>query len=231
MVRSWAVPCLTPSSSALQNQVSQVLGVRPALRVEKHAKKDVLAIRVEPTTIPTPCRGRYLVRVGTTNRDMTPDQVGRRLMERLGQTWDEIPTEFKVDAIDRAVFRRFVRAAQTRLPQLSPKDSPARVLQNLRLLRGGALTKGAVLLFGSFPQQACTTAQIHLGRFKGTIILDNRFITGTLWEQLDSTMDAIRGYLQVRQEVRSTGPRSRAFNDTTSGSSPSTLCAKPSLTP
>ncbi len=40
----------------------------------------------------------------------------------------------------------------------------------------------------------------------GSDILDNRFLDGTLWEQLDATMDALRGYLQVRQEIRSTAP-------------------------
>ena len=190
----------------IANQITQVLGLRPVVRTEKHAKKPVLAIHVEPTTIPTPCRGRYFVRVGTTNRDMTPDQVGRLLMQRLGKTWDEIPTEFQIDAIDLDAFRRFVRAAQPRLPKLTENDSPAQVLQNLKLLHAGFLTKGAVLLFGSSPQEVCTMAQIHLGRFKGTVILDNRFVTGTLWQQLDAAMDAIRGYLQVRQEVRSTGP-------------------------
>src|SRR5512143_3294342 len=40
------------------NQVVQTLGLRPRVRVEKRGRTDVLVLQVEPTTIPTPCRGR-----------------------------------------------------------------------------------------------------------------------------------------------------------------------------
>lgn len=188
------------------NQVVQTLGLRPRVRVEKLARKDVLAIQVEPTTIPTPCRGRYLTRVGTTNRDMTPDQVGRRLMEQLGESWDALSSKLNLKDLDNEAFHRFARIAQGRLPKLSPKDPPKRALENLDLLSDGFLTKGAVLLFGKRPRQACASARLQMGRFKGEVILDNRFLDGTLWEQLDAAMDALRGYLQVKQEVRSTAP-------------------------
>jgi len=188
------------------NQVVQTLGLRPRVRVEKRGRANVLVLQVEPTTIPTPCRGRYFTRVGTTNRDMTPDQVGRRLMRQLGESWDGLPSKVTLKDLNTAAFRRFARMAQGRLPKLSPSDSPKRALENLELLSDGFLTKGAVLLFGRRPRQACSSARLQIGRFKGEVILDNRFLDGTLWEQLDATMDALRGYLQVRQEIRSTGP-------------------------
>ena len=188
------------------NQIVQTLGLRPRVRVEKLARKNVLAIHVEPTTIPTPCRGRYFTRVGTTNRDMTPDQVGRRLMVQLGESWDALPSRLTLKDLDNEAFRRFARIAQGRLPKLSPKDPPKRVLENLDLVSDGFLTKGAVLLLGKRPRQACSSARVQIGRFKREVILDNRFVDGTLWEQLDATMDALRGYLQVRQEIRSTAP-------------------------
>ncbi len=188
------------------NQVVQALGLRPRLRVEKRGRANVLVLQVEPTTIPTPCRGRYFTRVGTTNRDMTPDQVGRRLMDQLGESWDGLPSKVTIKDLKNTAFRRFAQIAQRRLPRLSPKDPPKRAMENLDLLSDGFLTKGAVLLFGKRPRQACSSARLQVGRFKGEVILDNRFLDGTLWEQLDATMDALRGYLQVRQEVRSTAP-------------------------
>ncbi len=188
------------------NQVVQTLGLRPRVRVEKRGRTNVLVLQVDPTTIPTPCRGRYLTRVGTTNRDMTPDQVGRRLMEQLGESWDGLPSRVTLRGLNNAAFRRFARIAQGRLPRLSPKDPPKRALENLDLVSDSFLTKGAVLLFGKRPRQACSSARLQIGRFKGEVILDNRFLDGTLWEQLEATMDALRGYLQVRQEIRSTAP-------------------------
>jgi len=81
-----------------------------------------------------------------------------------------------------------------------------RALENLDLVSDGFLRKGAVLLFGKRPRQACSSARRQIGRFKGEVILDNRFLDGTLWEPLEATMDALRGYLQVREEIRSIAP-------------------------
>lgn len=60
---------------AIANRVSDTLGIRPRIRTERRRGKRVLAIRVEPNVIPVPCRGRYLVRVGTVNREMAPERV------------------------------------------------------------------------------------------------------------------------------------------------------------
>lgn len=182
------------------NQIVLALGLRPHVEWQTHGRKQVLCFAVEPTTIPTPYRGRYLVRVGSTNRDMAPDQVGRRLMTKLGETWDALPSAFGHDTIDAEAFGKFVRLAKPRVPNISERDRPSEVLSNLGLIRDGVLTNGAVLLFGKHPQHVATSAQIHLGRFKGSTILDNRFIEGTLWNQLETAHDVIRGYLQVRYD-------------------------------
>jgi len=182
------------------NQIVQALGLRPSVEWETQAGKRVLRLQVEPTTIPTPYRGRHFVRVGSTNRDMAPDQVGRRLMAKLGETWDALPTSYGPEAIDTESFLKFVRLAKPRLPNVSETHPPEAALANLGLVRDGMLTKGAVLLFGKQPQHAAKTAQVHIGRFKGAVILDNRFIPGTLWQQFDEARLVIRGYLQVRYE-------------------------------
>lgn len=205
-MRATATDVSDDEQQRIINQVVQTLGLRPRVRVEKRGRTNVLALQVEPTTIPTPYRGRYLPRVGITNRDMTPDQVGHRLMEQLGESWDGLPSQVTLRNLNTAAFRRFARIAQGRLPRLSLKDPPKRALENLDFLSDSFLTKGAALLFGRRPRQTCSSARLQIGRFKGEVILDNRVMDGTLWEQLDATMDALRGHLQVRQEIRSTAP-------------------------
>lgn len=198
------------SDKDLQRMVSQIVSallLRPSgVAWEKHAGKNVLRFEVEPTTAATPCRGRYLVRVGTTNHDMTPEQIGRRLMANLGESWDALPSRFGLEAIDPTAIRTFARLAKNRQPQIRENDAAAHVLSKLGLFRDGTVTKGALLLFGKEPQRDATAAQIHIGRFKGGITLDDRFIGGTLWNQLDSVLNTFRSYLQLRSEVKSTSP-------------------------
>lgn len=188
----------------IANQIVQALGLRPAITVEHHGRKAVLCLRVEPSSVPTAFRGRYLTRVGSTNRDMTPDQVGRRLMSKLGETWDALPADVPFSSLDLDAYRRFVRLAAKRLPKLSERDDPQEVLTNLRLIRNGTLTKAAVMLFGKHPAHVATSGQVHIGHFKAGVTLDDRLIMGNLWQQLDGVLDAFRAYLPLRSEVKST---------------------------
>ena len=186
---------------AIANQIADTLGVRPRVRAERRGPKTILSITVKPSLMPVSCRGRYLIRVGSVNREMTPDQIARRFVEKLGQTWDALPSDLKPDAVDPEALRHFARLAATRLPQVRESDPPLRTLENLELLRDGMLTNGGALLFARRPQQVCSSATLHVGRFKAGVVEDDRMATSTLWTQLDTALAAFRTYLQVRFEV------------------------------
>ena len=56
------------------SRIVQARGLRPRIRVENRGRKHILAIHVEPTTIPTHCRGRYFMRVSPEDK---PGVLGR----------------------------------------------------------------------------------------------------------------------------------------------------------
>ena len=196
-----------PSDKQLQqisNQVVDTLGIRPEIGIERRRGQPVLSIRVKSSVIPVSCRGRYLVRVGSVNREMNPEQIARRLMEKLGETWDGLASDVDIRAVDREAVREFVRLAKARLPRAKVSDPPIRILENLKLLRDGSLTKGGVLLFGRDPLHVCVSAQTHIGRFKADSIEDDRMAGGNLWQQLEAVMTAFKAYLQKRVVVKVT---------------------------
>lgn len=188
----------------ISNQIVDTLGIRPQIRDERRGGKPVLNIRLKSSVMPVPCRGRYLVRVGSVNREMSPEQIARRLMEKLGETWDGLASELEPRAVDREAVREFVRLAKVRLPRAKVSDPPGRVLENLKLLRDGTLTKGGALLFGRDPLHMCVSAQTHIGRFKASSIEDDRMAGGNLWQQLEAVMTAFKAYLQKRVVVKVT---------------------------
>ncbi len=190
---------------AIANQVSDTLGVRPDIRKVLHVGLPVLVITVTASPMPVPCRGRYLVRVGSVNREMSPVQIAGRFMEQLGETWDALPTELAASAVDRSAMLHFLELAAKRFPRAAD-TAPQLVLENLRLVRDRRLTRGGALLFGKDPQRASVSAQVHVGRFKGLSIEDDRLAGGTLLAQLEAVMTAFRTYLQKRVEVGSTAP-------------------------
>jgi ATP-dependent DNA helicase RecG len=59
-----------------------------------------------------------------------------------------------------------------------------------------------VLLFGKRPQRLFPLAQLRIGIFRGTQILDSHDFQGTLWQQLDGAMERFRQVLKVRFDIR-----------------------------
>lgn len=197
----------SPTDKELQviaNQITDVLGVRPSIRTVKHGARSVLEVGVKPAVTSVSCRGRYLTRVGSVNREMSPEDIGHNLMEKLGETWDALPSALTLADVDPAAVREFVTLAKPRLRGAKLSDPPRRVLENLKLLRNGKLTKGGALLFAKDPQRAVVSGQTHIGRFKSGTIEDDRMVEGNLWQQLDAAMEAFRTYLQKRVEVKVT---------------------------
>jgi len=185
----------------IANLIAAHLGITPSIRVVEMGGRPVLEIRVEPAAGLVPYGGRYLRRVGTTNRDFAPDELARHLLERSGRSWDGLPGEWTLGEMDPEAFAHFARLARTRLPHLDP-ENPEQALQNLGLLSDGRLTNAGVLLFGKRPQRLFPQAQVRIGIFRGTQILDSHDFQGTLWEQLEGAMARFRQVLKVSFEIK-----------------------------
>ena len=188
---------------ALTNKIADGLRLHPTLmRVETVQGENVLRIEVAPSTVPISYRGRYFQRVGRTAREVPPDELPRFLMQRTSITWDALPAGMPLDAVSQVHLSRFIRSANTRLPQANASEDPAQLLGKLDLLTDDDPTRAAVLLFGEKPQALVFAAHVRMGRFKDDItIVDEATIKGTLFEQLDAVMQRFRQYLQVRYEI------------------------------
>jgi len=190
----------------IANIITSRLGITPSIRVEERDEKPVLAIQVEPIRGLVPCNGRYLRRVGSTNRDFTQEELARHLLERSGQTWDALPSPWGLERVDLEAIAHFAQLAQKRLPHVHP-NAPEPLLQNLGLLIENRLTNAGALLFARQPQERFVLARVRIGVFRSpTEIVDSHEFEGTLWQQLDGAMERFRRLLQVRFEVKVTEP-------------------------
>ncbi|GIV84774.1 MAG: ATP-dependent DNA helicase [Candidatus Roseilinea sp.] len=185
----------------IANLIAAHLGITPAIRVVEREGRPIVEIQVEPATGLVSYGGRYLRRVGSTNRDFAPDELARHILERSGRTWDGLSSEWTLQEIDRESLAHFARLARSRLPHLDP-DNPEQTLQNLNLLIEGRIKNAAVLLFGKRPQRLFPLAQVRIGLFRGTEILDSHDFQGTLWQQLEGAMERFRQVLKVRFDIR-----------------------------
>ena len=185
----------------IANLIAAHLGITPSIRVLEIQGFPVVEIRVDPAPGLVPYSGRYLRRVGTTNRDFSPDELARHILTRSGRSWDSLPSEWTLEEVDLEALRRFARLARARLPYFDPSH-PEQSLRNLNLLEGERLKNAGVLLFGKQPQRLFPQAQVRIGIFRGTEILDSHDFTGTLWDQLDGAMARFRRVLKVRFDIQ-----------------------------
>jgi len=185
----------------IANLIAAHLGITPSIRVVEMENRPVLEIRVDPAPGLVSYGGRYLRRVGTTNRNFAPDELARHLLERSGRTWDALPSEWTLNELDLEAFSHFAGLARPRLPHIDP-NNPEQTLQNLDLLSGNRLKNAGVLLFGKRPQRLFPQAQVRIGIFRGTEILDSHDYKGTLWTQLEEAMARFRQVLKVRFDIQ-----------------------------
>ena len=190
-----------PELQRIANLIAAHLGTTPSIRVIEMQGFPVVEIRVDPAPGLVPHRGRYLRRVGTTNRDFSPDELARHILTRCGKSWDSLPSEWTLEELDLEALGRFARLARARLPYFDPSN-PEQSLRNLNLLEGERLKNAGVLLFGERPQRFFPQAQVRIGIFRGTEILDSHDFTGTLWDQLDGAMARFRQILKVRFDIQ-----------------------------
>ncbi len=185
----------------IANLIAAHLEITPSIQVLEMQGLPVVEIRVDPAPGLVAYKGRYLRRVGTTNRDFSPDELARHILTRSGRSWDSLPSEWTLQEVDLEALRQFARLAQPRLPYFDPSN-PEQSLRNLNLLEGDRLKNAGVLLFGKRPQRLFPQAQIRIGIFRGTEILDSHDFTGTLWDQLDGAVERFRQVLKVRFEIQ-----------------------------
>lgn len=189
----------------IANVIVTRLGLTPSITVREAEGRTVIEVRVDPARWVVPCNGRYLTRVGGTNRDLTPDELARLMLRRSGQSWDGLPSPWTPERVDAAAVARFAELARARAPGVDGED-PVRTLQNLSLVRDGRLTHAGVLLFGDRPQELFPHAQVRVGVLRGPEIVDSYDAGGTRWQQLDGVLERFRRVLGVGFDVRPTEP-------------------------
>ncbi|MFQ5796906.1 MAG: ATP-binding protein, partial [Candidatus Bipolaricaulia bacterium] len=129
----------------------------------------------------------------------------RVVLDKVGMSWDEIvEPRATLNDLDPKQLQRFRTLCNEkgRRP-IPPDEDDAAVLEKLGLLEDGQLLRAAVLLFGKQPQRFYPSALVKIGRFRSeTLIVDDREVYGTLFDQVDGMMGYFREHLETRFEFR-----------------------------
>lgn len=187
------------------NQIAQGLSLHPSIRTAVLKGKEVVVIEAPESHIkPVLFQGRGYKRSGSTTRQMNVEEIASAALSRVGVTWDSV-TETRASLSDISIpkIKAFIALANREKRRPVPAGAaPMELLKKLKLVRGGKPTRAAVLLFGKDPQDFYSQARLKIGRFRNeTLIVDDRRIDGTLFDQVEGAIGYFREKLDTRFEM------------------------------
>ncbi len=93
---------------AIATRIGNKLPIQPSLAVAEEGRHRILVVRVNAAHgMAVPYESRYYRRVGCTTQEVPPEELGRFLLERIGQSWDALPCDAALNEIDQQAIRNF----------------------------------------------------------------------------------------------------------------------------
>ncbi|MBQ7459230.1 MAG: putative DNA binding domain-containing protein [Bacteroidales bacterium] len=151
---------------------------------------------------PVSTRGRYYKRQHNSNHLLSANEIADMILQSRNTSWDSYPRiglTFQMLSEDK--IRTFIgkvnSAGRFRLP-----ESPEEALAKLGMLQNSVPTNAAYLLFA----KEDTHYNVHIGRFKTpSTIIDDKMLSGTLFEVVDEAMQTIVGHLKFAFDINIKG--------------------------
>ncbi|AKB28109.1 ATP-dependent DNA helicase [Methanosarcina siciliae T4/M] len=164
--------------------------------------KKVVAVKIPEYPIkPVSVRGRCFKRVNNSNRSMNSQEIAEMHLQSTGMSWDRFPAAGKsLEDLDLGKVSRYIRKARVSGRKgFGEEEDPVQVLEKMELVKDGKPTWAAGLLFCKDGRRFLSQAVIHCGRFKDqTLVIDDRLIEGTLFDQIEEAMGFVRKNTSVK---------------------------------
>jgi ATP-dependent DNA helicase RecG len=145
------------------------MGILPAVNLCYEGDRAYIVIEVLPHPNAMSHHGRYYLRAGSTNQELTGSALDEFLLRKYGKTWDSAPMiHVTADDLDLVAFRYFRKKslARGRLTQEDLDISDAQLLETLKLVDGDYLKRAAILAFHEDPEKLVTCAYVKIGYFR-----------------------------------------------------------------
>jgi len=179
----------------LPNKITNILGIVADVNLHETQQGNYIEIVVEPQPNPVNYRGEYHFRSGSTKQELKGSALDKFLLQKYGRKWDSVAipnisiADLKQDTFE---FFKTKGIKSNRIDENSKDDTPAQVLESLKLVEKDKLKRAALLLFHPDPEKFVTGAYIKIGFFRtDSDLLFQDEIHGNLFEQVEKTMELL----------------------------------------
>jgi ATP-dependent DNA helicase RecG len=152
---------------SIPNKIRDLMGILCEVILHELDAIHFIKIKVPAYSVPVSLRGRYYMRSGATNLELTGVELNEFLLKKAGKSWDDVVEEnASLADIDEASISKFISDSKEkgRMPDTAGMTI-SQILDKLHLTIDGKLKRAALILFGKDPSRFFPNIQVKIGRF------------------------------------------------------------------
>ena len=142
-------------SDSTKKDISRIISdaieprIAPTIEVLTIEQRTIIKVSFSGHNRPYAVNGKYLIRTGTENRRMSPDELKRLIKnDDYSSKWEEGVTDYTAEDLDDEALKDFYQSAKD-CGRLSMKEyDKGKLLTTLDIVRGGKINNGGYALFG-----------------------------------------------------------------------------------
>jgi len=205
--KSGKIKGTTISSESITNWSNRILQLSeptiiPNIYSVEIDKKSVIIINIKEFPLkPVAIRGRCYIRIGSSNRRMTPAEISEMHLQSVGTTWDATPVpDGKLDDIDLQKVENYIRRAKDSGRRKFKGDEDLHnLLRKLNLVKNNTPLWASIIAFGENPP---LETKVKCGKIRGTSTIVDDFVVDTfLLDQVEEVMNYMRRVLQLSYSI------------------------------
>ncbi len=152
---------------SIPNKIRDLMGILCEVILHEQDVIHFIEIKVPAYSVPVSLRGRYYMRSGATNLELTGTELNEFLLKKAGKSWDDMVEEnATLSDIDDASVAKFITDSKEKGRMPDTKDlTTFQILDKLHLTVGEKLKRAALILFGKDPSRFFPNIQVKIGRF------------------------------------------------------------------
>lgn len=180
----------------IPNKIKETMGIIPEVKIEEENDLLYIVIKIEQYPTPISYQGKFYLRSGSNNNEVTGNELDKFLLDKVGKRWESLYIkDATFEDLSEEAFKLFRKKAveSGRLKKEEVDIDNEILLRNLGLYDGKYLNNAAILLFGKEPNKWIIGSYIKIGFFENdnTNLKYQDEIHGPLLLQIDEAINTI----------------------------------------
>ena len=193
-------------SDSTKKDISRIISdaieprIAPTIEVLTIEQRTIIKVSFSGHNRPYAVNGKYLIRTGTENRRMSPDELKRLIKnDDYSSKWEEELTDHTADDLDDEALRDFYHSAKD-CGRLSMKEyDKEKLLTTIDIVREGKINNGGYALFGKDAKIGLKLASYATDN--KVTFTDLKLLEGNIYNLVNAALDYILNRINWRGEI------------------------------